>query len=274
MKWLMTPLGNDDSDNKKRFFEVLVDQCTTFCLQMTADNPLMSSDNIFQQCDGAMTALIHSYFRDYIERLQAQSNVATDIDAAILNWIVNTLHDMFETYAANQEKVLRKCGSNQVVDIAAMCFYLDICERNILEIAHVYFQDSERIPLVNSKEKTKENMEESVGPKHTRTIEYKTLYDAWNEKAFTRTTLQEFKDALDQADFRTMMERAKEAGTKAGYIGGIKYIMKLLKPYLGSDWYHIACGSIGESQNSVNKLNDGTKQIKKINVRILSSCIK
>lgn len=149
----------DVEDNKKRFFEVLVEQCTTFCLQMTADNPLMSADDIFRQCDGPMTALFHSYFRDYIERLQAQSDIATDIDAAILNWIVNTLRDIFETYAANQEKVFRKCGRTQDVDIAAMRFYLDICERIILEIAHVYFQDFERIPLIKPQEELKELIE-------------------------------------------------------------------------------------------------------------------
>ena len=138
----------DVEDNKKRFFEVLVEQCTTFCLQMSTDNPLMSSDDIFRQCDGPMTSLIHSYFRDYIERLQAQSNVADEIDAAILNWIVNTLHGIIETYVANQEKVLRKCGRIQIVDVAAMRFYLDICERNILEIAHVYFLDCEKGTLI------------------------------------------------------------------------------------------------------------------------------
>lgn len=264
----------DVEDNKKRFFEVLVEQCTTFCLQMSADNPLMSTEDIFRQCDGPMTTLIHSYFQDYIERLQAQSCVADDIDAAILNWIVYTLHGIFETYAANQGKVLRKCGRTQAVDIAAMRFYLDICEMNIIEIAHVYFQDSERIPLVKPNEEQKEHMGESVGPKHTRTIEYGTLYEAWNETAFTRTTLQEFTYALDQADFHTMLVRAKNAGNKAGYIGGIKYIMKSLKPYLGSNWYEIACNSIGKDPNSINKLNDGTKRIKRIDVRILSSCIK
>jgi hypothetical protein len=145
-------------DNKKRFFEVLVEQCTTFCLQMSADNPLMSTEDIFRQCDGPMTTLIHSYFQDYIERLQAQSCVADDIDAAILNWIVNTLHGIFETYAANQGKVLRKCGRTQAVDIAAMRFYLDICERNLIEIAHVYFQDCERGNLIAESDEYKRSV--------------------------------------------------------------------------------------------------------------------
>ena len=109
---------------------------------------------------------------------------------------------------------------------------------------------------------------------HHKTIDYKTLYNDWVDVAFTNTTLEEFTYAIDQADFSTMLERAKDAGTRAGYIGGIKYIMKSLKSYLGTNWYDIACGNIGEDQDSVNKLNDGTKQIKKINVRILSSCIK
>ena len=146
-------------DNKKLFFEVLVEQCMTFCRQMTSDNPVLSNEDVFRQCDEPMTALIHSYFQDYITRLQTNSIVATDIDAAIINWIVSLLTDIFETYFANQGKVLNKCGRTPAVDVASMRFYLDICERNILEIAHVYFQDSERIPLIKTKEEPKEPLE-------------------------------------------------------------------------------------------------------------------
>ena len=146
-------------ENKRRFFEVLVEQCMTFCLQMTSDNPIMSYDDIFRQCDEPMTALIHSYFQDYIDRLQSNSIVAADIDAAIINWIVSLQTDIFETYFSNQGKVLSKCGRTSAVDVASMQFYLDICERNILEIAHVYFQDSERIPLIKIKEEQKEPLE-------------------------------------------------------------------------------------------------------------------
>ena len=139
------------ADNKKRFFEILVDQCMTFCRQMTSDNHILSYDDIFRQCDEPMMALIHSYFQDYITRLQASSNVAADIDAAIINWLVSLLTDIFETYSANQGKVLNKCGRTAAVDVASMQFYLDICERNVLEIAHEYFIDSESIPLVPEK---------------------------------------------------------------------------------------------------------------------------
>ena len=146
-------------DNKKLFFEVLVEQCMTFCRQMTSDNPVLSNEDVFRQCDEPMTALIHSYFQDYITRLQTNSIVATDIDSAIINWIVSLLTDIFETYFANQGKVLNKCGRTPAVDVASMRFYLDICERNILDIAHVYFQDSERIPLIKTKEEPKEPLE-------------------------------------------------------------------------------------------------------------------
>ena len=47
----------DVDDNKKRFFAVLVERCTTFCLQMAAENPLMSTDDIFRQCDGSITPM-------------------------------------------------------------------------------------------------------------------------------------------------------------------------------------------------------------------------
>ena len=161
-----------------------------------------------------------------------------------------------------------------------MRFYLDVCERNVLEIAHEYFIDSETIPLVP--EENSHIEQDSSEPKptqklpkiqHTRIINYKKLYDAWNEKAFTSTTLEEFTAAIDNANFSKMMEQAENAGQRAGYIGAVKFIIKRLSQHLGSNWYDIACVSIGEDQDSVNKLNDGTKQIKKINVKILSTCI-
>ena len=268
-------------DNKKRFFEVLVNQCMDFCLQMTSDNPIMSYDFIFRQCDEPMTALFHSYFQDYITRLQASSNVAADIDAAIINWIVSLLTGIFETYYANQGKVLSKCGRTAAVDVAAMHFYLDICERNVLEIAQEYFNDSETIPLVPEEKSPIE--QDSTEPKptqelpkiqHTRIINYKRLYDAWNEKAFTATTLEEFTAAIDNASFFKMMERAVNAGQRTGYIGAVKFIIKRLSQHLGSNWYYIACCSIGQTPDDLNKLNDTTKQIAKINTKILSSSIK
>ena len=154
-----------------------------------------------------------------------------------------------------------------------------------------YFQDCETISLVPPKPvDLNENPEYEQQPEpaladvkpeakegkpiHHKTIDYQTLYDEWVDVAFTNTSLEEFTNAIDRADFSTMLSRAKDAGARAGYIGGIKYIMKSLKSYLGTNWYDIACGNIGEDQDSVNKLNDGTKQIKKINVRILSSWIK
>ena len=263
------------NDNKKRFFEVLVEQCVTFCHQMTSDNPMMSYDEIYRHCDEPMTTLIHSYFQDYIARLQANSDIASDIDAAIINWFVSLLTGIYETYAANQGKVLSKCGRTPAVDVASMRFYLDICERNVLEIAHEYFIDTETIPLV-PEIKIRESYvkPEDLKTIHHKTIDYKTLYNEWVDVAFTNTSLEEFTNAIDQADFSTMLSRAKDAGARAGYIGGIKYIMKSLKSYLGTNWYDIACGNIGEDQDSVNKLNDGTKQIKRINVKILSTCIK
>lgn len=278
-------------DNRKRFFDVLVEQCMTFCSQNVAYNGTVSYEDIFRHCDEPMTALLHKYFQDYIERLQAQSNVADDIDAAILNWIVSLLRDIFETYAVNQGKVFQRCGRTPVVDVAAMKFYLDICERNVIEIAHEYFLDTEKIPLVKPKIIQKEEPKKPAEPaapapkedkprveppkcKHTRDIDYRKIYDEWNEKAFTGTTLEDFKTAIDEAEFGAMMEKAVNAGRKSGFIGGIKYIIKALKIYLGHNWYEIACYSIDETPDSLNKLNDGTDRIKTINTKILQKYIK
>ena len=278
-------------DNRKRFFDVLVEQCMTFCSQNVAYNGTVSYEDIFRHCDEPMTALLHKYFQDYIERLQAQSNVADDIDAAILNWIVSLLRDIFETYAVNQGKVFQRCGRTPVVDVAAMKFYLDICERNVIEIAHEYFLDTEKIPLVKPKIIQKEEPKKPAEPaapapkedkprveppkcKHSCKIDYQTLYDKWNNKAFTRTSLEEFTAAIDDADFSDMMEKAENAGQKTGYIGGVKYIIKNLAKYLGEFWYEIACDSIGVTKNDINRLNVWTNQIKKIDISIIKSCVE
>ena len=262
-------------DNKKRFFEVLVEQCMTFCRQMTSDNPMMSYDEIYRHCDEPMTTLIHSYFQDYIARLQANSDIASDIDAAIINWFVSLLTGIYETYAANQRKVLSKCGRTPAVDVASMRFYLDICERNVLEIAHEYFIDTETIPLV-SEIKIRESYvkPEDLKTIHHKTIDYKTLYNEWVDVAFINVTLEEFTYAIDQANFSSMMIQAKNAGAHAGYIGSIKFIMKCLRNHLDAKWYAIACKSINETVDSINKLNDGTRRIQNTNIKILSSCIK
>ena len=71
-----------------------------------------------------------------------------------------------------------------------------------------------------------------------------------------------------------MMMKAENAGTKAGFIGGIKYIIKNLARELGEAWYEIACDSIDVTKNDINKLNIWTNQIKKIDISIIKSCVK
>ena len=109
---------------------------------------------------------------------------------------------------------------------------------------------------------------------HNKTITYEKLYEAWNERAFTNISLETFIKVIDSADFGVMIEEAAKAGQKAGFIGGVKYIMKSLRNYLGKSWYQKACDSINETPDSINKLNDGTKQIRKIDTKILPKLIK
>ena len=110
--------------------------------------------------------------------------------------------------------------------------------------------------------------------KHDRIIAYKPLYKAWKEFALPDTSLEEFQYALDYADFRVIMKRAIDAGPRAGYIGGVKYIMRGLRNDLGNTWYQQACKSINETPNSVNKINDRTGHIGNIDLTILSKHIK
>lgn len=278
-------------ENRRRFAQVLAEQCATFCVQMSNNPGGREEEGAFSFCYDKMTSLLHGYFADYVKRVQTKSDDATEIDQALMAWLLALQEEIQICYASRYNSIRRQCGATSRTDYSMMRFYYDICEKNVFDMAVEFFQDCETISLVPTKPADiKENPEPEPQPEpapadakpdekeekplHHKIIDYETLYSEWIDVAFTNTTLEEFTHAIDQADFSTMLDRAKDAGSRAGYIGGIKYIMKCLKSHLGTNWYDIACGNIGEDQDSVNKLNDGTKQIKKINVKILSSCIK
>ena len=279
------------TENRRRFSQVLVEQALTFCQQMSIDTGGKDDDNIFKNCYGPMTSLLHNYFADYIKRVQAESEDAAEIDQAIIAWLLALQVEVYDCYASRRNSISKQVGTNFRTEYSLMLFFFDICEKNVFDMAREYFLDSETIPLVPEK-KTRDaepspvdpqpesepadSKPESEQPKvqHTRHINYKKLYNAWNEKAFTATSLEEFIAAIDHADFSKMMERAEDAGQRAGYIGAVKYIIKRLNQYLGSNWYYIACCSIGETSDSLNKLNDTTRQIAKVDTTILSSSIK
>lgn len=278
-------------ENRRRFAQVLAEQCATFCVQMSNNPGGREEEGAFSFCYDKMTSLLHGYFADYVKRVQTKSDDATEIDQTLMAWLLALQEEIQICYASRYNSIRRQCGATSRTDYSMMRFYYDICEKNVFDMAVEFFQDCETISLVPTKPANiKENPEPAPQPEpapadakpdekeekplHHKKIDYETLYSEWIDVAFTNTTLEEFTHAIDQADFSTMLDRAKDAGSRAGYIGGIKYIMKCLKSHLGTNWYDIACGNIGEDQDSVNKLNDGTKQIKKINVKILSSCIK
>lgn len=278
-------------ENRRRFAQVLAEQCSTFCIQMNNISGSREDDEAFRNCYNPMTSFLHGYFADYIKRIQKASDNADEIDQAVIAWLLSLEEEIQICYASRCNAIRRQCGANSRTDVAILRFFYDICEKNVLDMGVEYFQDCEAIPLVpekkepDSEPETVTEQPEQPAPdvkpdpeqpkiQHTRRINYKKLYDAWNEKAFTATTLEEFTAAIDYADFSKMMERAENAGQRAGFIGAVKFIIKRLNQHLGSNWYYIACCSIGETPDDLNKLNDTTKQIGKIDTKILSGSIK
>ena len=173
-----------------------------------------------------------------------------------------------------------------------MRFFYDICEKNVFDITMEYFLDTEEIPIVKEDapkpvptkevEQQPSTLQMTGAPGkgkeennkiHDKTIDYERLFNEWNGVAFPKVSLEEFIAAIDEADFTVLMEKAVNAGTREGYIVSVKFIIKRLGQHLGNNWYDIACSNIGQSMNSINKINDGTKRISKINTRILSDCI-
>ena len=281
-------------ENVKRFYDTLIDQCVTFCNQMSGvDNLTLTQDEIFKRCYKPMTSLLHKYFRDFVSRIQTISTDAKEIDNAIFHWLFSLQAEIIDVYAKNQNLIKRKCGAITQTEQSMMRFFYDICEKNVFDITMEYFLDTEEIPIVKEDApkpvSTKEVEQQpstlqttgapGKGKKennkiHDKTIDYERLFNEWNGVAFPKVSLEEFIAAIDEADFTVLMEKAVNAGTREGYIVSVKFIIKRLGQHLGNKWYDIACSNIGQSMNSINKINDGTKRISKINTRILSDCIK
>ena len=281
-------------ENVKRFYDTLIDQCVTFCNQMSGvDNLTLTQDEIFKRCYKPMTSLLHKYFRDFVSRIQTISTDAKEIDNAIFHWLFSLQAEIIDVYAKNQNLIKQKCGATARTEQSMMRFFYDICEKNVFDITMEYFLDTEEIPIVkedapkpvSTKEADQQPStlqttgapgkgKEENNKIHDKTIDYEKLFNEWNGVAFPKVSLEEFIAAIDEADFTVLMEKAVNAGTREGYIVSVKFIIKRLGQHLGNNWYDIACSNIGQSMNSINKINDGTKRISKINTRILSDCIK
>ena len=286
-------------ENKEYFARDLNDKCILFCKQVGSGSEVGSDAEVIENIYTSMSENLFSYFRDYLSRLRSLSNSKEGLDACLITWAANLQSLVIATYENNHITIERQDDSSPAIRKKCCIFYLDICEKIAFDIAKVYFEDYERLDLVQSNHapiteqepesrafvteadptpapETEQPNHDGEKPSsvHNRTIDYETLYNEWNGNAFTRASLEEFTLAIDSADFSKMLKYAEDAGQKSGYIGGIKYIMKCLREQLGSNWFEIACENIGETPNSLNKLNDGTRQIKKINVKIISQCVK
>lgn len=281
-------------ENVKRFYDTMIEQCITFCNQMSeADDLLNTQEDIFKGCYKPMTSLLHKYFRDFVSRIQVLSKDAEEIDNAIFHWLFSLQSEVVDVYVKNRDIIKRKCGFNTRAELSMMRFFYDICEKNVFDMTMEYFLDTEEIPIVKEdapKPTTMKENEQNPSPLqpteasgkgekednkiHDKDIDYEKLFNEWNGIAFPKVSLEEFTTAIDEADFTVLMEKAVNAGTREGYIVSVKFIIKRLGQHLGNNWYDIACSNIGQSMNSINKINDGTKRISKINTRILSDCIK
>lgn len=279
------------SENQKLFSDVLADNCSKYLKRLFCMGPTESHADIYGSQAETMSELLHTSFRDYLQRAQLVSQDSNVIDEGLLTWLLTLEQTVYKSFTDNIEHIKEQFYGFYNVAYDAVCFYLDMCLKTTFDIAVDYFNDYEKIPLVAPKPQQHTRREsrvisvepapapvekepESPQPLHTRSINYSAIYNKWNQVAFTATTLDEFQAAIDNADFRVMMEKADNAGARSGYRGCAKFIIKQLSRYLGNNWYDIACSNIGETINSLNKLNDGTKQISRIDIKILDYAIK
>jgi len=278
-------------ENKELFRDILIDNCIRFCNQMESTTPFGGEPDYKEQMSNTIEEKFHESFRDYHRRLLKISSSKDDIDAAILVWIAELSKHIYFTYCSEHLSVEAKFQNKYYAALNTNVFFFDICSKVTTDIAQGYFVDYDTLSLIPDNQSstglpTKEKEEIGTPPApaveaaavpdnmHDKTIDYSSLYGEWNGKAFTNISFDEFKYAIDKADFKTMLNKATAAGTRRGFIGGVKFIMRSLRDHLGQQWYREACFSIDEDENSVNKLNDGTTAIKKINIKIIKDYIQ
>lgn len=278
--------------NRERFSDYLVDQCVQLSNSLVRFDADSDKRGLIERNTKTISEHFHACFRDYFSRVKAVVVEETEADDALLTWILDLVQLVVDCYALKFDDIKERCSCSPLVNDEIGRVFFDVYERVVFEIAHEYFLDSSIMPLLPEKQPvlseeparktenvTQTEFEQSVHDQeasqilHTKTIDYSTLYEAWNEKAFTHTSLEDFTKSVDSADFEKMLARAEDAGRVRGFVCGVKYMMKNLGSYLGNNWYEVACASIGSSPKKVNKINSDTKHIKKIDVRILKSCI-
>ncbi len=276
-------------DNIDYYAESLSINCKEFCAQVYNADFQEHRKAVVESTAYSVDEHFHADFRDYIDRVGNEVSDGTEYDDALLTWILTLEQAVVDSYAVRLEKIRERCQPIILSEGYIERFYFDICEKVVFNLAHEYFLDSARTPLIPKKgaqaveqpaePQPQENPQPTEGvptkqKHHCKTIDYEGLFDQWDGKAFTGISLEEFKDAIDYADFSNMLERARTAGQRSGYIGSVKYIIMRLGKYLGGSWYDIACGSIDETPDSMSKLHTTTSQIKKIMVSNLASFIK
>lgn len=279
-------------DDNKSFFRGKLDDdfyemSRSMTVDFTFDDPQKAMDSM--ACH--ISAKFHSLFRDYLSRIQLLSFKKEDIDAAMLDWTLSLTDIVWTHYYNDRAAIERKDQYGSASECRCPVFFLEICFRCVLEIMSEYFKDFEKLEIVRAPlrlvpppepEEEPEEEPEVTDPLppppteklHSKIVDYEKIFNALDKVAFVNTSLEEFTAAIDTADFSGMLAKAKDAGTRSGYIGGVKYIIKKLRIPLGSNWFNIACDNIGETYDSLNKLNDTTRKIKNIDTSIFDNYIK
>lgn len=268
-------------DNKSFFKGKLDDDFYEMSRSMTVDFLFDDPQKAVGSMDCHISAKFHSLFRDYLSRIQHLSFNKEDIDAAMLDWTVSLADIVWSHYYNDRVAIERNDQYGPAIECRCPVFFLDICFMTVLEIMSEYFKDFEKLEIVQEPlrlvpppepEEEPEEAPEVTDPlpppptdkKHSKNIEYEKLYNELNKVAFVNTSLVEFTTAIDNANFSGMLAKAKDAGTRSGYIGGVKYIIKKMRIPLGANWFNIACETVGETYDSLNKLTETTKKIQKI----------
>lgn len=279
------------SDNKALFTETIKDKFVLYCNQRNIEGSFGDTGAIDEQLINSVTEQFHSLFRDYLSRLKKISKDEDEIDNALILWFLELQSMLALCYSSNHVSLELKTSYPYEAKRDCLFFFFDVCEKVAYDIATGYFEDYERLNLIPDSEENNDiippgtvintinlaqlpQSPQSDNKLHKCLIDYDKLYDELNSIAFYNISPDEFKRAIDEADFAVMLQRATDAGQKKGYIGSVKFLMKCLRPKLGSHWYEVACDSIKSTPSENDKQHKDTARNKSIPLEVLNEYIK
>jgi hypothetical protein len=256
------------SDNRHRFFREI-------CLKMREVAHDLDDHSIENKCEEIRSKL-HIYFNDYFFRMRKVVSDASKVELAIDHWEIVSLSLFYRCYILNQGSILVALSKGQGDDVMLPTVYGDGLYANE---KHDLFYKSAFQTILSICSNMREQIEKKgLVPKWSKSVEMleidyagllNDIRNLFNRVVFL--SLDEFKLAICNADFKEFLHYSKDIGSRSGYIGSIGFLISELGANIGKDWLSSAADSFwhGTGKNPVAAIHahaDRTEKQKQIAV--------